>query len=38
MPSREPLSLIMANSPQLKATDHGVITKECTNEGRALST
>ena len=29
MPSREPLSL--------RATDHGVIPKECTNEGRTLS-
>ena len=28
MPPREPLSL--------RATDHGVIAKECTNEGRAL--
>ena len=28
MPSREALSL--------RATDHGVIAQECTNEGRAL--
>lgn len=28
MPSREPMSL--------RATDHGVIAQECTNEGRTL--